>query len=358
MSALEIRDVRKNYGSVETLKGIDIALENGEFLVLLGSSGCGKSTLLNIIAGLAEATSGDVLIGGRSVLGVHPKNRDIAMVFQSYALYPNLTVHRNIGFGLEMRKVPVAERDKAVREAARLLQIENLLDRKPGQLSGGQRQRVAIGRALVRKPQVFLFDEPLSNLDAKLRLEMRTELKRLHEMLRTTVVYVTHDQIEAMTLATRIAVMRDGRIEQLGTPEEIYNHPATLYVAGFVGAPAMNTLEAVVEDGKLAVAGTDALLALPARYASAASNGAQVIVGVRPEALRLGPGSGADLSLPVEIDVVELTGPEQVTTARAGTQQLTATLPPQARVAKGQPCAFVFDADALRLFDPATGKAF
>ncbi|PBB20133.1 MULTISPECIES: ABC transporter ATP-binding protein [unclassified Mesorhizobium] len=358
MSALEIRDIRKNYGSVETLKGIDIALENGEFLVLLGSSGCGKSTLLNIIAGLAEATSGDVLIGGRSVLGVHPKNRDIAMVFQSYALYPNLTVSRNIGFGLEMRKVPVAERDKAVREAAKLLQIENLLDRKPGQLSGGQRQRVAIGRALVRKPQVFLFDEPLSNLDAKLRLEMRTELKRLHEMLRTTVVYVTHDQIEAMTLATRIAVMRDGRIEQLGTPEEIYNHPATLYVAGFVGAPAMNMLEAFVEDGKLAIAGTDARLALPARYAKAGRDGAQVIAGVRPEALRLGPGSGADLSLPVEIDVVELTGPEQVTTARIGAQNLTATLPPRARVAKGQPCAFVFDADALRLFDPATGKAF
>ncbi|RWD68858.1 ABC transporter ATP-binding protein [Mesorhizobium sp.] len=358
MSALEIRDVHKNYGSVETLKGIDIALENGEFLVLLGSSGCGKSTLLNIIAGLAEATSGDVRIGGRSVLGVHPKNRDIAMVFQSYALYPNLTVSRNIGFGLEMRKVPATERDKAVRETAKLLQIETLLDRKPGQLSGGQRQRVAIGRALVRKPQVFLFDEPLSNLDAKLRLEMRTELKRLHEMLKTTVVYVTHDQIEAMTLATRIAVMRDGRIEQLGTPQEIYNQPATLYVAGFVGAPSMNMLEATVEDGKLAIVGTDTRLALPERYANAAPrNGASVVVGIRPEALRLGLGSSADSSLPVEIDVVELTGPEQVTTARAGTQRLTATLPPQARVIKGQPCAFVFDADALRLFDPATGKA-
>ncbi|TIR26864.1 MAG: sn-glycerol-3-phosphate ABC transporter ATP-binding protein UgpC [Mesorhizobium sp.] len=358
MSALEIRDVRKNYGSVETLKGIDIALENGEFLVLLGSSGCGKSTLLNIIAGLAEATSGDVLIGGRSVLGVHPKNRDIAMVFQSYALYPNLTVSRNIGFGLEMRKVPAAERDKAVRETARLLHIEALLDRKPGQLSGGQRQRVAIGRALVRKPQVFLFDEPLSNLDAKLRLEMRTELKRLHEMLKTTVVYVTHDQIEAMTLATRIAVMRDGRIEQLGTPEEIYNQPATLYVAGFVGAPAMNMLEATVEDGKLAITGTDARLALPERYANAVRDGASVVVGIRPETLRLGPDSGADLSLPVEIDVVELTGPEQVTTARIGAQRLTATLPPQARVAKGERCAFAFDEDALRLFDLATGKAF
>jgi len=358
MSALEIRNIRKSYGAVETLKGIDIALESGEFLVLLGSSGCGKSTLLNIIAGLAEATSGDVLIGGRSVLGVHPKNRDIAMVFQSYALYPNLTVHRNIGFGLEMRKVPAAERDKTVREAAKLLQIEALLDRKPSQLSGGQRQRVAIGRALVRKPQVFLFDEPLSNLDAKLRLEMRTELKRLHQLLQTTVVYVTHDQIEAMTLATRIAVMRDGRIEQLGTPEDIYNYPATLYVAGFVGAPSMNMLQAVVENGTLAIAGSAVRLPLPARFRNAVKDGAQVVVGIRPEALRLATGAAAELSLPVEIDVVELTGPELVTTARIGTQRLTACLPPRARVAKGETCAFAFDEETLRLFDPTTGKAF
>ena len=358
MSALEIHNIRKNYGAVETLKGIDIALESGEFLVLLGSSGCGKSTLLNIIAGLAEATSGDVLIGGRSVLGVHPKNRDIAMVFQSYALYPNLTVHRNIGFGLEMRKVPAAERDKTVREAAKLLQIEALLDRKPSQLSGGQRQRVAIGRALVRKPQVFLFDEPLSNLDAKLRLEMRTELKRLHQLLQTTVVYVTHDQIEAMTLATRIAVMRDGRIEQLGTPEDIYNYPATLYVAGFVGAPSMNMLQATVDGGTLAIAGSAVRLPLPARFRNALRDGAQVVVGIRPEALRLATGAAAELSLPVEIDVVELTGPELVTTARIGTQRLTACLPPRARVAKGETCSFAFDEETLRLFDPTTGKAF
>ncbi len=358
MSALEIRNIRKSYGSVETLKGIDIALESGEFLVLLGSSGCGKSTLLNIIAGLAEATSGDVLIGGRSILGVHPKNRDIAMVFQSYALYPNLTVHRNIGFGLEMRGVAAGERDKAVREAAKLLQIENLLDRKPSQLSGGQRQRVAIGRALVRKPQVFLFDEPLSNLDAKLRLEMRTELKRLHQLLQTTVVYVTHDQIEAMTLATRIAVMRDGRIEQLGTPEEIYNYPATLYVASFVGAPSMNMLQAIVEGGKLAVADSNVKLPLPARYRNAASDGSPVVVGIRPEALRVSTGTPTDFSLPVEIEVVELTGPELVTTARIGAQRLTACLPPRASVSKGQACTFAFDEDALRLFEPSTGKAF
>ncbi|WP_137930730.1 ABC transporter ATP-binding protein [Mesorhizobium comanense] len=357
MSALEIRNVRKNYGSVETLKGIDIALQSGEFLVLLGSSGCGKSTLLNIIAGLAEATSGDVLIGGRSILGVHPKNRDIAMVFQSYALYPNLTVRRNIGFGLEMRGVAAQERDKAVAEAAKLLQIESLLDRKPSQLSGGQRQRVAIGRALVRKPQVFLFDEPLSNLDAKLRLEMRTELKRLHQMLQTTVVYVTHDQIEAMTLASRIAVMRDGRIEQLGTPEEIYNEPATLYVAGFVGAPSMNMLQAVVTDGRLAIDGSEARIPLPARYAGAAREGAPVVIGIRPEALRAAQSAATDLSLPVEIEVVELTGPELVTTARLGTQRLTACLPPRASLAKGDKRDLAFDEAALRLFDPSTGKA-
>ena len=357
MSALEIRNIRKNYGSVETLKGIDIALQSGEFLVLLGSSGCGKSTLLNIIAGLAEATSGDVLIGGRSILGVHPKNRDIAMVFQSYALYPNLTVRRNIGFGLEMRGVAADEREKAVAEAARLLQIEALLDRKPSQLSGGQRQRVAIGRALVRKPQVFLFDEPLSNLDAKLRLEMRTELKRLHQMLQTTVVYVTHDQIEAMTLASRIAVMRDGRIEQLGTPEEIYNEPATLYVAGFVGAPSMNMLQATVQGTTLAIDGAKASLPLPARFRDAVQDGARVVAGIRPEALRVAADAAAP-SVPVEIEVVELTGPELVTTARIGTQRLTACLPPASRVAKGQAASFAFSEDALRLFDPDTGKAF
>src|SRR6478735_8122609 len=223
MSALEIQNIRKTYGDVETLKGIDISLESGEFLVLLGSSGCGKSTLLNIIAGLAEPTGGDILIGGRSVLGVHPKDRDIAMVFQSYALYPNLTVHRNIGFGLEMRKVPAAEREKAVQETAKLLQIEALLDRKPSQLSGGQRQRVAIGRALVRKPEVFLFDEPLSNLDAKLRVQMRLELAKLHAELGTTMIYVTHDQTEAMTLADKIVVLDKGIISQVGSPLELYN---------------------------------------------------------------------------------------------------------------------------------------
>ncbi|MBY5736851.1 ABC transporter ATP-binding protein [Rhizobium leguminosarum] len=352
MSALEIQNIRKTYGDVETLKGIDISLESGEFLVLLGSSGCGKSTLLNIIAGLAEATSGDVRIGGRSVLGVHPKDRDIAMVFQSYALYPNLTVHRNIGFGLEMRKVAAPERDKAVRDAAKLLQIENLLDRKPSQLSGGQRQRVAIGRALVRKPEVFLFDEPLSNLDAKLRMEMRTEIKRLHQMLKTTVVYVTHDQIEAMTLASRIAVMRDGRIEQLGTPEEIYNHPATLYVATFVGAPPMNLLKASARDGRLALSGADASLPLPARFRETVGNGRELILGIRPEALRT---DGAGPSIEATLEVAELTGPELVVTALAGNQRLMACLPPRTPIRDNEKLTLFFDEEAMHLFDPKTG---
>ncbi|TAU85069.1 ABC transporter ATP-binding protein [Rhizobium leguminosarum] len=352
MSALEIQNIRKTYGDIETLKGIDISLESGEFLVLLGSSGCGKSTLLNIIAGLAEATSGDVRIGGRSVLSVHPKDRDIAMVFQSYALYPNLTVHRNIGFGLEMRKVAVPERDKAVRDAAKLLQIENLLDRKPSQLSGGQRQRVAIGRALVRKPEVFLFDEPLSNLDAKLRMEMRTEIKRLHQMLKTTVVYVTHDQIEAMTLASRIAVMRDGRIEQLGTPEEIYNHPATLYVATFVGAPPMNLLNATARDGRLALSGSDISLPLPARFRETAGNGRDLILGIRPEALRT---DGTGPSIEATLEVAELTGPELVVTALAGNQRLMACLPPRTPIRDNEKLTLFFDEEAMHLFDPETG---
>ncbi|MDW9359126.1 sn-glycerol-3-phosphate ABC transporter ATP-binding protein UgpC [Sinorhizobium meliloti] len=356
MSALEIRNIRKRYGEVETLKGIDIALESGEFLVLLGSSGCGKSTLLNIIAGLAEPSGGDILIGERSVLGVHPKDRDIAMVFQSYALYPNLSVARNIGFGLEMRRVPQAEHDKAVRDTARLLQIENLLDRKPSQLSGGQRQRVAIGRALVRNPQVFLFDEPLSNLDAKLRMEMRTELKRLHQMLRTTVVYVTHDQIEAMTLAIRIAVMRDGRIEQLAAPDEVYDRPATLYVAGFVGSPPMNILDAEMTANGLKIEGCEEVLPLPAAFNGAAWAGRRVKVGIRPEALRLAAGSEAQ-RLTANVEVVELTGPELVTTATIGSQRITACLPPRTAVGMGSAHAFTFDGTALHLFDPESGRS-
>ena len=346
MSTLTIDAIRKSYGALETLKGIDISLESGEFLVLLGASGCGKSTLLNIIAGLAEPTSGDVRIDERSLVGVHPKDRDIAMVFQSYALYPNLTVHRNIGFGLEMRKVDKAARDLAVRETARLLQIENLLERKPGQLSGGQRQRVAIGRALVRNPKIFLFDEPLSNLDAKLRMEMRTELKRLHQLTKTTVVYVTHDQIEAMTLATRIAVMRNGRIEQLDTPENIYNRPAKLHVAAFVGAPPMNLLSATAGQGGATIDGT-AITVSPAGMGAVAP-GRRLILGIRPEAI--GP-SGDGVALTARCDVAELTGPELVVTATLGNQRLVASLPATARVQAGDDIVLRADPAAFHVFD-------
>jgi multiple sugar transport system ATP-binding protein len=255
-----------------------------------------------------------------------------------------------------MRKVPTDIRDKAVRDAARLLKIENLLDRKPGQLSGGQRQRVAIGRALVRKPEVFLFDEPLSNLDAKLRMETRTELKRLHQMLKTTVVYVTHDQIEAMTLATRIAVMRDGRIDQLGTPEEIYDRPASLYVAGFVGAPSMNMLNVTVRGETLVIAGSDAVVPLPSRFRGHARDGQQLILGIRPEALNLFRNE-ASVSLSTRAEVAELTGPELVVTAMVGEQRLMACLPPRSSIAGGEDLTLFFDEDVAHLFEPETGKA-
>ena len=249
MGSIKIQQLTKSFGDTEVLKGIDLDIKDGEFLILVGPSGCGKSTLMNSIAGLEDVSSGDILIDGNNVTDLSPKERDIAMVFQSYALYPTMSVSRNISFGLEMRKVPKVEIEKTVADVSQLLQIEHLLDRKPSALSGGQRQRVAMGRALARNPRVFLFDEPLSNLDAKLRVEMRSEIKKLHKRLGTTIVYVTHDQVEAMTLADRIAVMKDGQVQQFGTPYEIYNNPANRFVADFMGSPPMNFIECVVLDG-------------------------------------------------------------------------------------------------------------
>ncbi len=277
MGFLEIKGIRKSFGATEVLKGIDIEVEKGEFLVLLGPSGCGKSTLLNMIAGLDTVNAGEIRIAGKRVNELHPSKRDIAMVFQSYALYPNMTVAKNIAFGMEMRKVPKKERETAVRDVAKLLQIEPLLSRKPSQLSGGQRQRVAMGRALVRDPLIFLFDEPLSNLDAELRVQMRGEIRQMQRELGVTTVYVTHDQTEAMTMGDRVAVMNKGRIMQVGTPLELYHEPANRFVAGFIGSPKMNFLE--LRNG------TCLGQAMPDTIAPAASDSCDI--GLRPEHLDL-----------------------------------------------------------------------
>ncbi len=303
-SSLQISGIRKAFGkgdkTVEVLKRIDIDVAPGEFLILVGPSGCGKSTLLNIIAGLEEPTEGELRIGGRNVVGVAPAQRDIAMVFQSYALYPTMTVADNIGFALEMRKVPAEARRKRIREVAAMLQIEHLLDRRPAQLSGGQRQRVAMGRALARDPQLFLFDEPLSNLDAKLRVEMRAEIKRLHLLSGITTVYVTHDQIEAMTLGSRIAVMKGGVLQQIGTPDTIYRQPANTYVAGFIGSPTMNFIEGRIEghgeQTRFVFAGGSLHLPCPAT--------AEATLGQRPEHIQL----DGDAPWRGEVVLVEPTG--------------------------------------------------
>ena len=292
MAGLSIQGARKNFGETEVLKGVSIDVANGEFTVIVGPSGCGKSTLLRAVAGLEELTGGSIVIGDRDVTGLPPSERGIAMVFQSYALYPHLTVRGNMAFGLKIAGAAKAEIDKAVRRAAEILNIEALLDRKPAALSGGQRQRVAIGRAIVRQPQIFLFDEPLSNLDADLRVRMRFEFASLHRQLGTTTLYVTHDQVEAMTLADRIIVLRDGRIEQVGSPRELYARPANIFVAQFLGAPRMNILAAVVGDAGRAELADGRSIALPS-LATPLAPGALVSVGIRPEDIRIGEAPGA-----------------------------------------------------------------
>ncbi|RYG89417.1 sn-glycerol-3-phosphate ABC transporter ATP-binding protein UgpC [Loktanella sp. IMCC34160] len=364
MGFLDINNVTKSYGSVEVLHKVDISVEEGEFLVLVGPSGCGKSTLLNMIAGLEGITSGEISINGRVVNGVHPSKRNIAMVFQSYALYPNMTVGQNMTFGLEMHGVPKPERDKALRDVAALLQIEQLLDRRPGQLSGGQRQRVAMGRALVRNPDVFLFDEPLSNLDAKLRVDMRTEIKKLHEKLKTTVVYVTHDQIEALTLSTRIAVMNGGYIQQLGTPQDIYDNPANIFVATFMGSPSMNLVPGRIsagEGGMSVVLGAggpgEAVLDLGAA-GLAAADGQQVIMGVRPEALsdRAALGSQARhiADVPATVEVVEPAGADTFVTVRIGETEVVSRMGANSRLRPGEEITLSLDMDKVVFFDPKT----
>ena len=337
MGSIKIQQLTKSFGDTEVLKGIDLDIKDGEFLILVGPSGCGKSTLMNSIAGLEDVSSGDILIDGDNVTDLSPKERDIAMVFQSYALYPTMSVSRNISFGLEMRKVPKAEIAKTVADVSQLLQIEHLLDRKPSALSGGQRQRVAMGRALARNPRVFLFDEPLSNLDAKLRVEMRTEIKKLHKRLGTTIVYVTHDQVEAMTLADRIAVMKDGQVQQLGTPYEIYNNPANRFVADFMGSPPMNFIECVVLDDKLVIESQGENFELHINHGERLKQAGveTVILGIRPEMITEPKPhvEGALVhSIPMQVDVTEPMGPDTIAFGQWNGTEIQARLSPEAGV--------------------------
>ncbi|MDQ0456338.1 ABC transporter ATP-binding protein [Rhizobium paknamense] len=358
MAHLSITHLTKSFGSLAVLKDINIAIEDGEFLVLVGPSGCGKSTLLSIIAGLDAHTSGSITIDGHSVDGLEPKERDIAMVFQSYALYPAMTVEENIGFSLEMSGVPKAERRERVGKVADLLQIGHLLKRRPAQLSGGQRQRVAMGRALVRQPKIFLFDEPLSNLDAKLRVEMRTEIKKLHQRLGATIVYVTHDQIEAMTMATRIAVMKDGILQQFGTPEDIYDRPANVFVATFMGSPPMNLLRTRIIGDILTLTDADVTLPLPSSLGTSLPEGHEVLLGLRPEWLSLASTEKtASPVLNVHVEVIEPTGPDVFVALRSGEQEIMARLPTGSPVRIGEKAAFALDLSKAVLFDAASGLA-
>ena len=346
-SSLDIAGINKRFGkgdkSVEVLRKVDIHVAPGEFLILVGPSGCGKSTLLNIIAGLDEPTEGEIRIGGKNVVGMPPRDRDIAMVFQSYALYPTLSVADNIGFALEMRKMPKAERAARIQEVASMLQIEHLLDRRPSQLSGGQRQRVAMGRALARHPQLFLFDEPLSNLDAKLRVEMRAEIKCLHQASGITSVYVTHDQVEAMTLGSRIAVMKGGVVQQLGTPDDIYNRPANTYVATFIGSPTMNLLRGAATGGQFGIQGAALNLAAPA-------SANEVLLGVRPEHLVIqetAPWRG-------RVSVVEPTGPDTYVMVDTAAGSVTLRTDAQTRVQPGDAVGLAVEPANAHWFDASS----
>lgn len=377
MANLVIENVKKSYGNTSVLKGINIAIEAGEFLILVGPSGCGKSTLMNSIAGLEDVTEGRILIDNQDVTFSNPKDRDIAMVFQSYALYPNMTVQENISFGLEMRKVPKAERDVEVNRVADLLQISHLLNRKPSQLSGGQRQRVAMGRALARRPQLYLFDEPLSNLDAKLRVEMRTEIKKLHQKLKTTIVYVTHDQIEAMTLADRIAVMKDGEVQQLGTPQEIYDNPANLFVAGFMGSPAMNFIPAtVVQQGdqilleletssgndldNTAESKTPTLLPFPKSASLKEYINKRIVLGLRPEMITEPQphkeGQPFVVKSYVQVDVIEPMGADTMMLTHIGDNEVNCRCHPSYTMTVGGQCEMMFDTSKAVIFDPNSGS--
>ncbi|MEP7457201.1 sn-glycerol-3-phosphate ABC transporter ATP-binding protein UgpC [Phyllobacterium sp. SB3] len=347
MATVSIRDVKKTYGNVDVVHGVSVDIDDGEFVILVGPSGCGKSTLLRMIAGLEEITSGEISIGPRVVNDLPAKERDIAMVFQNYALYPHMTVADNMGFALMLKNAPKEEKASRVGRAAEILGLEKLLDRFPRQLSGGQRQRVAMGRAIVRDPQVFLFDEPLSNLDAKLRVQMRSEIKGLHQRLGTTIVYVTHDQIEAMTMADKIVVMKDGLVEQVGTPLDLYDYPANIFVAGFIGSPAMNFIKGNVRAGAFLT--PDGIkLPLPNSVSSAPEDAA--IYGIRPEHMKI-----ADKGIKIDVDVVEPTGSEIMVVGKIGDQETSCLFRDRLSIKPGDSIQVSIDPDTSHLFDAASG---
>ena len=354
MAAVQIRNVKKYFGDTHIIRGVDIDIEDGQFTVLVGPSGCGKSTLLRMIAGLEEIGSGDIFIGGKRVNNMMPKERDIAMVFQNYALYPHMTVRDNMAFSLTLARQPKSAVDERVMKAANILGLVELLDRFPRQLSGGQRQRVAMGRCIVRDPQVFLFDEPLSNLDAKLRVQMRTEIKELHQRLKTTSVYVTHDQIEAMTMADKIVVMRDGLIEQTGSPLELYDHPANQFVAGFIGSPSMNFLPGVLRhSGGTASVELAGGLRLPAPFQASGRDGQSVIYGTRPEHIDL---TDAGNGVATEVIVVEPTGADTQIFSKISGVEVTSVFRERHAFRPGETIHLRPDPARAHLFDASSGK--
>ena len=352
MASVEVSNVRKSFGSSEVIHGVSIDVEDGEFVILVGPSGCGKSTLLRMIAGLESISSGELRIDGRVVNNVPPKERDIAMVFQNYALYPQMTVGKNMSFSLELARRPKGEIAEKVGKAAEILGLKPLLERYPRQLSGGQRQRVAMGRAIVRDPAVFLFDEPLSNLDAKLRVQMRAEIKALQQRLASTTIYVTHDQIEAMTMADKIVVLHDGVVEQIGAPLDLYDRPVNLFVAGFIGSPAMNFVKARLEGGDRPTLVTASGVKIPLAAAPRATPGSEIVMGVRPEHVRL----GGPRAIPARIMVIEPTGYETEVIASLPGQDIVCVLRERLNDRPGDTIALSFEGP-LHFFDAETGKA-
>jgi multiple sugar transport system ATP-binding protein len=360
MAGVRMENIVKRFGKVSVVEGFNLDIKDQEFMVLVGPSGCGKSTALRMIAGLEEVTDGKLYIGDKIVNDLPPKDRDIAMVFQSYALYPHMTVRENIEFGLRIRKVPQDQRNKLVEEAATILDIKHLLDRKPKQLSGGQRQRVALGRAIVRKPAVFLFDEPLSNLDAKLRVQMRAEITKLQQRLKTTTVYVTHDQVEAMTMGNRIAVMNAGKLQQVGTPLELYDRPENVFVAQFIGTPPMNLIKGVIQNngGSIATSKYSIPVPLSLRSLTQGKDGKKVVVGIRPENVLNVDAvpTGETHRLNVEVEIAEPLGHEVVIYARLGDDLIAAKLDPRHIPKTGEKLDVVIELDQIHLFDAETEK--